>query len=56
MCLFTQGRGTVTSVCDVPLSHSTARRRPIQVELVRDGREQAQDWKLSRLYFFYQHS
>ena len=30
--------------------------RPTQVKLVNDDHEQVQDWKLSRLYLFYQHS
>lgn len=41
-----------------PVSHvPTAQpgQRPIHEELIDSGHERAQDWKLSKLYFFYQH-
>ena len=31
-------------------------QRPTQVKLVSDDHDQAQVWKLSKLYFFYQYS
>ena len=48
-----EGSGTAASQHDVPRSHNTAR---LTSHLVNDDHEKVQDWRLSRLYFFYQHS
>ena len=42
-----------TTSC-VPTTQSDL--RPTQVKLVNNDHEQVQDWKLTRLYLFYQHS